>query len=423
MLLLTVLGATLGVAFGVAATCALAFLCRRLKKLRRLFKIPENKCLESTAKERNILHTAQQFRVKKTMEPVQPRNWLTSPKIYGPKPVITLLEFINCTDYTLERMDERLSARGEEANISSLMVDSSEDLFVISKSAPTDAVSLSDDAESEISEDWKEDVKLHYGIHYNRYKSELYLTIIEAQNINMVENMNHPDSYVVAALITKLGKAKAETSIQTKTLHPIWQDTLTFPVLEEHVQEGTLTLAVYSCDKYSRQDCVGEAQLKLSSLAVGERTDSWISLTAPVKDSSHGEILLSISYLPAANRLIVVVMKAQHLNTDKLKDPLDVSIKLTLMHQSLKLKRKHTRHVKHKINPVWNEMIMFECPYEMLCKSSLELELLNQDCTGQNHLLGKCSLGMNYSDSELNHWQEMLTKPRKQIAMWHKLHE
>lgn len=97
--------------------------------------------------------------------------------------------------------------------------------------------------------------------------------------------MSLSDSFVVAALITKHGRAKAETSIQTKTLHPVWQETLTFPAVEEHMQEGTLTLAVYTCDKYSRRNCLGESQLKLSDLGLEERTDSWICLAFPSKVS------------------------------------------------------------------------------------------------------------------------------------------
>ncbi|XP_078270872.1 synaptotagmin-13 [Rhinoraja longicauda] len=424
MFLLTILGTIMVLVSGVMASCVLGFLCNCVKKQKGICKSSANKCLESTATGKNILHTPQQFAVKKIMEPVQPRTWLTSPKIYSPKPMLTVPESVGCRDYTLERIDECQPARGERASFSSFTAESSEDLFVIPQTGANVAGSLSDDGASEISEDWIQDVRLHYGMRYNRYKSELYLTIIEAENINTVENMSLSDSFVVAALVTKLGQAKAETSIQTKTLHPVWQETLTFPAEEEHMQEGTLTLAVYTCDKYSRQNCLGETQLKLSDVGLEERTDSWICLTFPSKDSVAllGEILLSINYLPAASRLIVVVMKAQHLNTDKLKDLIDLSIKLTLTHESLKLKKKHSRHARHKINPVWNEMIMFEVPYEMLCKSSLELELFNQDCTGQSHLLGKCNLGLNYSDLELSHWQEMLTKPRKQIAMWHKLH-
>lgn len=39
---------------------------------------------------------------------------------------------------------------------------------------------------------------------------------------------------------------------------------------------------------------------------------------------STGELLLSLSYLPAANRLGVVVMKARGLQSDKLKDTIGI---------------------------------------------------------------------------------------------------
>lgn len=41
--------------------------------------------------------------------------------------------------------------------------------------------------------------------------------------------------------------------------------------------------------------------------------------------SSAGELLLSLSYLPAANRLGVVVMKARGLLSDKLKDNIGIA--------------------------------------------------------------------------------------------------
>ncbi|XP_010175834.1 synaptotagmin-13-like, partial [Antrostomus carolinensis] len=140
--------------------------------------------------------------------------------------------------------------------------------------------------------------------------------------------------------------------------------------------------------------------------------------------TGHGEVLLSISYLPAANRLLVVIIKAKNLHSKQLKDLLgnDVSVKVTLRHQSLKLKKKQTKRAKHKINPVWNEMIMFEVPHELLHASSVELEMLSQDGAGQSHVLGKCSLGLHVTGTERNHWEEMLRNPRRQIAMWHQLH-
>lgn len=101
--------------------------------------------------------------------------------------------------------------------------------------------------------------------------------------------------------------------------------------------------------------------------------------------------------------------------------PPDVSVKVTLKHQAQKLKKKQTKRAKHKINPVWNEMIMFELPDGLLQASSVELEVLGQDEEGQSCALGRCSLGLHASGSERSHWEEMLKNPRRQIAMWHQL--
>lgn len=100
----------------------------------------------------------------------------------------------------------------------------------------------------------------------------------------------------------------------------------------------------------------------------------------------------------------------------------DVSVKVTLKHQARKLKKKQTKRAKHKINPVWNEMIMFELPDDLLRASSVELEVLGQEEEGQTCALGHCSLGLHASGSGRSHWEEMLKNPRRQIAMWHQLH-
>lgn len=95
---------------------------------------------------------------------------------------------------------------------------------------------------------------------------------------------------------------------------------------------------------------------------------------------------------------------------------------MTLKHQARKLKKKQTKRAKHKINPVWNEMIMFELPDDLLRASSVELDVLGLGAEGQSCMLGHCSLGLHASGSERSHWEEMLKNPRRQIAMWHQLH-
>lgn len=67
-------------------------------------------------------------------------------------------------------------------------------------------------------------------------------------------------------------------------------------------------------------------------------------------------------------------------------------------------------------------MMMLELPRELLTKSSLDLEVLNQVSPGTLLPLGRCQLGIQFSGTGPQHWQQMLDNPRKQIAMWHPLH-
>lgn len=50
------------------------------------------------------------------------------------------------------------------------------------------------------------------------------------------------------------------------------------------------------------------------------RMFAFLSFTSQMEVHSTGELLLSLSYLPAANRLGVVVMKARGLQSERLKD-------------------------------------------------------------------------------------------------------
>uniref|UniRef100_A0A8D0GAX7 Synaptotagmin 13 n=1 Tax=Sphenodon punctatus TaxID=8508 RepID=A0A8D0GAX7_SPHPU len=262
--------------------------------------------------------------------------------------------------------------------------------------------------------------ELHYSLGYDRHKAELCVAFLEGEQNNCC------DCYILGTLVNKSGMTEAQTVLKKKAPHIIWEEALLFPLEEKELSEGMLTLTLRNCDRFSRHSIVGEIKLSLANAGEPFGAAHWEKLKTPEKepDTGYGEVLLSISYLPAANRLLVVLIKAKNLHSKQLKELLgkDISVKVTLKHQSLKLKKKQTKRAKHKINPVWNEMIMFEVPHDLLRASSVELEMLSQYGGGQNHLLGKCSLSLHATGTERNHWEEMLRNPRKQIAMWHQLH-
>uniref|UniRef100_A0A4W4FVW6 C2 domain-containing protein n=1 Tax=Electrophorus electricus TaxID=8005 RepID=A0A4W4FVW6_ELEEL len=387
----TLLGATLGTVSGAITLCGLSLLCRNCKK----GQLEREDDTEPEKAKASILHTLTQFSVQKSTEPIQPQTSLKFPKIYKPKPCATSPEVI--------------SYNSKPSVIS-----------------PTPCVT--DQSSGFSSSSTVLHPKLHFSVCLHSESRELHITIIEAEHVCVEAGS---EGYV-SGCVTVHGERKlSQTAVRKLASRVHWGEGLVFALPTACVSAGTegmdgeVALTLHSCDRFSRNTTLGNMRFKLADVGMMADADCSVDLQLPKQmevTSSMGELLLSLSYLPAANRLGVVVMKARGLQSDKLKDNIDLSVKLTLKHQSATLKKKHTRRVKHKINAVWNEMMMLALPRELLPRSSLQLEVLNQ-ATPTNHLpLGCCLLGLQASGTGLQHWQQMLENPRKQTAMWHLLH-
>ncbi|NXO00397.1 SYT13 protein, partial [Rhinopomastus cyanomelas] len=412
------LGATLGTATSILALCGLTCFCKCNQPGKGLSEEDQEEDAEATTKP-SVLQPAQQFNVKKTAEPVQPRALLQFPDIYGPKPAVTSPEVVNYTQYSLTPTEEAAAGRQAGSDESRMKIEVNEELFVLPQNGVVTDVCVTEHLNPERAAGCQQAPELRYSLTYDQQQGELRVALLEDQGAGC-------HCYVLGTLVSKSAVAEAQTELKRKGLHTLWEDVLRFPLPEEEMPEGTLTLTLRHCDKFSRHSIVGELKLSLADAEESFGTSQWERLKTPEKEppTGHGEVLLSISYLPAANRLLVVIIKAKNLHSKQLKDLLgnDVSVKVTLKHQSLKLKKKQTKRAKHKLNPVWNEMIMFEMPHELLRTSGVELEVLSQDAAGQSQVLGKCSLGLHGTGTERSHWEEMLRNPRRQIAMWHQLH-
>nr|XP_021388926.1 synaptotagmin-13 isoform X1 [Lonchura striata domestica] len=421
------LGATLGTATSILALCGLTCFCKCKQPGKGLSEKDQEDETENTKP--SVLQPVQQFNIKKTAEPVQPRALLKFPNIYGPKPEVTSPEVVNYTQYSLKTTEEPASGKHTALDENRMKIQVNEELFVLPQNVPgvVKDVCVTEHLKPERAGSGRQAPELHYSLLYEPQRAQLRVTLLQAMHDGMNGDQDTGcHCYILGTLESKSGIAEAQTELKKKALHTLWEEVLQFPLTEEEMPGGTLTLTLRNCDKFSRHSIVGELKLNLAEMEESFGKAQWERLKSPEKEPStgHGEVLLSISYLPAANRLLVVIIKAKNLHSKQLKDLLgsDVSVKVTLRHQSLKLKKKQTKRAKHKINPVWNEMIMFEVPHELLRASSVELEMLSQDGAGQSHVLGKCSLGLHVTGTERNHWEEMLRNPRKQIAMWHQLH-
>ncbi|NWW49256.1 SYT13 protein, partial [Pedionomus torquatus] len=417
------LGATLGTATSILALCGLTCFCKCKQPGKGHSEKDQEEDTENTKP--SVLQPVQHFNIKKTAEPVQPRALLKFPNIYGPKPVVTSPEIVNYTQYSLKTTEEPATGKHTGLDENRMKIQVNEELFVLPQNGVVKDVCVTEHLNPERAASCNQAPELRYSLTYDQQKAELRVALLEGKKQSGDQDTGC-HCYILGTLVSKSGIAEAQTELKKKVLHTLWEEVLRFPLTDEEMPEGTLTLTLRNCDKFSRHSIVGELKLSLANMEESFGMAQWERLKTPEKEPStgHGEVLLSISYLPAANRLLVVIIKAKNLHSKQLKDLLgnDVSVKVTLRHQSLKLKKKQTKRAKHKINPVWNEMIMFEVPHELLRASSVELEMLSQDDAGQSHMLGKCSLGLHGTGTERNHWEEMLRNPRRQIAMWHQLH-
>ncbi|XP_039546425.1 synaptotagmin-13 isoform X3 [Pimephales promelas] len=365
------LGATLGTVSGVLTLCGLSLLCKSCKK----GKLEKGDETDPEKAKPSILHTLTQFSVQKCTEPIQPQASLKFPKIYRPKSSVTSQEVIHYKEH------------GSANDMSAAELDT------CNQATEREAFSLP----------W------------------------QAENISVDAGC---EGYISGCVSVSEEQKHAQTAVHKLAAHVQWEEELVFALPVEGTEDtdaldGEVALSLHCCDRFSHNSTLGTMRFKLADVSMMLDADCWVDLQPPKQQevtSSAGELLLSLSYLPAANRLGVVVMKARGLQSDKMKDNIDLSVKLTLKHQNTKLKKKQTRRVKHKMNPVWNEMMMLELPSELLAKSSVDLEVLNLASPGTLHPLGRCMLGLHTSGTGLQHWKQMLDNPRKQIAMWHPLY-
>jgi len=222
---------------------------------------------------------------------------------------------------------------------------------------------------------------------------------------------------------------KVKTRVLRKTQNPVYDEDFTFyGINPNQLQTTILHFVVLSFDRYSRDDVIGEVFCQLNLLEF-DSLEKQILLTKDISPRSHkirlqgrGEILVSLCYQPAANRLTVVILKARNLPKMDLTGLCDPYVKIYLLYNNQRVTKKRTHVKKRTTNPVFNESFVFDVPYnEGLENVSLEFQVLDYDRVTKNEVIGRLELGPKTGPSSQKHWQDVITSPRRQIADWHKL--
>uniref|UniRef100_W5MWV4 Synaptotagmin 6 n=1 Tax=Lepisosteus oculatus TaxID=7918 RepID=W5MWV4_LEPOC len=268
--------------------------------------------------------------------------------------------------------------------------------------------------------------KINFSLMYDYENESLVVNILKAFDLPAKDLCGSSDPYVKIYLLPDR-KRKFQTRVHRKTLNPTFDESFQFPVPYEELSCRKLHLSVFDFDRFSRHDMIGEVILEnlFEASDLSRETSIWKDIQYATTESVDlGEIMFSLCYLPTAGRLTLTVIKCRNLKAmDITGYSADPYVKVSLICDGRRLKKKKTTIKKNTLNPTYNEAIIFDIPPESMDQVSLLISVMDYDRVGHNEIIGVNRVGSNAEGLGRDHWNEMLAYPRKPIAHWHPLQE
>lgn len=190
--------------------------------------------------------------------------------------------------------------------------------------------------------------------------------------------------------------------------------------------QRTLKFLVYHVDKQKHHHLLGQVifPLKNETLTDDSKVVVWRDLEKENLEtpSEYGDIQFSLSYNDYLGRLSVVVLRARGLKLQDESHAVSVYVKVSLMNHNKLVRSKKTAAVLGSPNPEYHESFSFKANQTELDTASLSLSVL-QNTKQNTHVLGRVVVGpfMYSRGKELEHWNEMISKPKELVKQWHAL--
>ncbi|XP_075982334.1 synaptotagmin-10-like isoform X2 [Anticarsia gemmatalis] len=267
--------------------------------------------------------------------------------------------------------------------------------------------------------------KLHFALKYDQDVEALVVKIFEARDLPIKDVTGSSDPYIKVFLLPDR-KKKFQTKVHRKNLNPVFNETFLFSVPYEELRQRYIQFSVYDFDRFSRHDLIGHVVLKglLESADLQQQIEYTMNiLAAPQEKKDLGELMLSLCYLPTAGRLTVTVIKARNLKAMDINGSSDPYVKICLICQGKRIKKKKTTVKKNTLSPVYNEALVFDLPAENVYDVTLLVKVIDYDRIGSNELIGCTAIGSTLIGIGRDHWLQMLDNPRKPVAQWYPLNK
>ncbi|XP_069596633.1 synaptotagmin-12 [Ranitomeya imitator] len=293
---------------------------------------------------------------------------------------------------------------------------------MLRKSVSTDSLSSISSIGNNFGSDFtvgQIEVTMDYDVNSNT----LHVSLIQGKDLlEKKEDGNFESCFVHISLLPD-EQIVGISRIQRNAYSVLFDEKFSIPLDPLALEENSLRFSILAIDGDERNVSTGVAELKLSDLDLIVRPfNTWIYLQDVNKAADAvGEILLSLSYLPTAERLTVVVVKGKNLLWTEGKTTADPFVKVYLLQDGRKISKKKTAVKRDDRNPVFNEAMIFSVPAIVLQDLSLRITVAECGDDGKAENIGHVIIGPSVSGMGMTHWNQMLATLRKPVSMWHQL--
>ncbi|XP_066477487.1 synaptotagmin-15 [Tiliqua scincoides] len=266
--------------------------------------------------------------------------------------------------------------------------------------------------------------RLWFSLEYEQESERLLVSLIKARKLQPPSSFCNP---LVKIYLLPDERRYLQSKTKRKNLNPQFDENFIFQVSSNALYQRTLKFCVYHVDKQKKHILLGQVifPLKNETLSDDSKIIIWRDLEAEILEppSEHGDLQFSLSYNDYLGRLTVVVLRAKGLKFQNERNTASVFVKVSLMNHNQFIKSKRTMPVVGSPDPLYNETFSFKVDQLELDTASLSLSVLQNTEGDETYSLGRVVVGpfMYTRGKELEHWNEMLNKPKELVKRWHAL--
>lgn len=273
--------------------------------------------------------------------------------------------------------------------------------------------------------------RISYALFYNEKLETLRVNVIQWYNSGSHNIKSTLSPYVKVRLLPPPSSTGQYLTKTKRADSPVFDEEFSFTVQQSQLDKISIEFSVCDFDKFSRQNILGRAVVQveevLQTLTLSDGTgELWMELTESneLSNNNNGDVLISLSYFPTANRVTLTLVKAKNLNVGE--SDTGVSIKASML-----ISGKITKTRKTSVRDATDKSELSDLVCDKTWAFLVPCDVINDACIVVNahayshntkRIIGKTSAGLNdVTTAGFKQWKEMLSQPGSTISYWHKL--